>query len=1438
MQLAVAFGASMFSGAGMMKMGLLAATAIGGFMLRPKVSDKQAGKLNDLKVSGSTYGKGIPKIWGTMRVTGNMIWSTDFEEEKHYISSKGKDKGTGKKASKKGTPVFEYFANFAMGICEGPVEELLRIWADGNLIYDKYNPGGYTDQDGIFHEVVRPGFSQQNGDTGKTGGNKSQKGKGNNGDSNQWSWTWYNGSESQMQEPFMVQKSARPNPAYRGLAYLFFRKLALKDFGNRTPTITCEVAVRRQRMPDFRFFTELTQAEGGIRNWSTPHVKAYADFTRYRLYEEAIPDPSDPNCAHPGSKYLRVYDLTKAQEIAQVAYVTMGTITEFSQGFVSSANSEITSGVGDLIGINEQGDCVFNSAVLANTSPVLFVETGGFKIYKHFGYFSNVDLAPIHLSVDGLLAGAKAIPRPVIAFPVGMQAVPDPTKPDGGVDPDTQKAAEFYGGCLVLSIHNDFVYISDGNFFERPTFGDTPDQQVPSRGAPGLPDMGGTRFYSMESYGGFTARMWEGNANWVQPEFVYPITHPYNGTGPVGDYTLIFEATPDATKGDYGVNISDPVTFTGTKEMGLFWSRLSHNTSRDGLYFTLYDVSSTKTKLIWEKHLPDWPLPDTVVLQQAGLSNSNKISYRAGDWVYEIDVFKQEASKYQLPSTTPDMAGGQAYWSARGAILHLCKDADEGGRVKWVMGFLDKFAQTSVTIEEICADFCTAVGIDSFRVDMSKMVTDSVIGYIIENPTSARSLVEELAKVYFFDVTESDYTLKFVARGQDPIMTITQGDLGEVQGDSGGGEAAHTQQKTLEYYKEVKQQEIDCPQRVDVSFINSEKEYENGTQGYQRPRSPVNVLQTRQKLDLNLPIAMSPDGAKQMAQKAAMSIWAERVEHDFTLPWTYLALDPTDVVTFVMDDGLTFTDRLTQVDVGADLSEQVKTVTQTASTYSSDIKGNRGGGNVSIPKPVQPNVRPLIWDLPLLRDDDADKPSTFQFYWGAKAFDAGFRYADLQAKKGTDDWKTIDGTEFDCLWGIAYGQVPPPPNGAWATDDQSHITLGMGWDFSDLYDWESIPDAHWPSTDNAILIGDELIYFKNVTHNADKTVTIDTLIRGARGTEANAYTHGPSETWTLINLSGFHVHSELLTYLNQSFGFRTLSPTLLSMLALSTRKTLTGASLKPHPVTDFRRDDTSGDSTISWKRRTRIGGPLQNGTDVVPLAEDFEQYEAYVVALPIDYPGVVFDPTNAATYLRAFTGLTTPQFTYTAAMKTADGFSETAGAVTHPHQRWRVRSIAKTANGNDRAAWSEVRFGLSNNHTTGTASAGSYYNASDANLAFDGDKTTYWQSYSTPLPGDCWVGYAFAAPVTVTEVQLRVPFDSFSQNVPLQWVIECSDDNGATWQTAYTSPLFTSYKPGQLITVSLAAPVPEGMHLAVFQMSGEVGRGFASGATLPKTHLT
>lgn len=70
-------------------------------------------------------GVAIPRLYGTARIGGTLIWATRFEESK-ATHRQGK---LGPKVTE-----YSYFANAAFLLCEGEVAGIRRIWADGREI--------------------------------------------------------------------------------------------------------------------------------------------------------------------------------------------------------------------------------------------------------------------------------------------------------------------------------------------------------------------------------------------------------------------------------------------------------------------------------------------------------------------------------------------------------------------------------------------------------------------------------------------------------------------------------------------------------------------------------------------------------------------------------------------------------------------------------------------------------------------------------------------------------------------------------------------------------------------------------------------------------------------------------------------------------------------------------------------------------------------------------------------------------------------------------------------------------------------------------------------------------------------------------------------------------------------------------------------------------
>ena len=177
--------------------------SMAGNMLFPGGGSTTVGsRLGDLTVSSSAYGAVRNIVYGRARVNGNVIWALPIREEKTTTHKGGKGGGPKQTAIN-----YTYFGTFALALCEGPVDQVLRIWADATLVYDATSG---TDT------VRRPGLN----------------------------FRFYPGDEAQLPDSIIeANEGVGQVPAFRGTCYLLFDDIPLVDYGNRIPSITAEVSV-------------------------------------------------------------------------------------------------------------------------------------------------------------------------------------------------------------------------------------------------------------------------------------------------------------------------------------------------------------------------------------------------------------------------------------------------------------------------------------------------------------------------------------------------------------------------------------------------------------------------------------------------------------------------------------------------------------------------------------------------------------------------------------------------------------------------------------------------------------------------------------------------------------------------------------------------------------------------------------------------------------------------------------------------------------------------------------------------------------------------------------------------------------------------------------------------------------------------------------------
>nr|WP_240387192.1 host specificity protein [Brevundimonas naejangsanensis] len=175
--------------AGVSSLGLL-----GGALLGKALDDRlvaglsparQVGpRLEGLKLQTSAEGAPMACVFGRARVVGQVIWAARFLERK--------EKRSGGKGGPK-TVDYAYSLSFAVALCEGPVDGIGRVWADGQPM----------DLSGVTMRLHR-------------------------------------GTDDQLPDPLIEAVEGRA-PAYRGTAYVVFEDLPLDAWGDRPPQLAFEV---------------------------------------------------------------------------------------------------------------------------------------------------------------------------------------------------------------------------------------------------------------------------------------------------------------------------------------------------------------------------------------------------------------------------------------------------------------------------------------------------------------------------------------------------------------------------------------------------------------------------------------------------------------------------------------------------------------------------------------------------------------------------------------------------------------------------------------------------------------------------------------------------------------------------------------------------------------------------------------------------------------------------------------------------------------------------------------------------------------------------------------------------------------------------------------------------------------------------------------------
>ena len=1169
-------------------------------------------RIADLTMQVSSYGKPIPKVYGNMRMAGNVIWAQPIQETANNVSSGG---GKGGGSAQVSSTNYSYSATLAIALCEGEIDGIVQVWADSQLLSNDFLTGGANN------------------------------------------YNIYLGTETQTPDPVMESFDGVGNvPAYRGFAYVVIQDFPLANFGNRIPNFTFEVKRTIRNSPALEDkITAVTLIPGaGETVYDTVIQKTVNILTgvasspsnmHNTLSKADVLSALDqlqgtlPNLQWVGlvvtwfatsidagtctivPKVEAHGTITTSPDAWSVAGLTRSDV-EVVQHFLSGtptyggtpSDSSIIHLVQELK--NRGYNVMFYPMVFVDTitpeskpwrgriTPAnatdaanWFTKTNG---YNHFiNHYLNLSIGGVNLKdhIDAFVIGSEYVGMTSATFATGVY--PAVT---GFINVATTAKS-------ILPSNVKTVYAADWSEYHHTTggwFNMDPLWSSSSLDIVGIdaympltPDLPQTQIAYQDVYNGWTSGegwdyYWDSTRTtrtnfaspvfaWKNIEYWWKNTH----TNPDTSTTSWTAKMKPIWFTEFGFPSVDgcsnqPNVFVDPSSVESFYPRGSRQR-----------IDNAAQRQALEATIDYWNA------ENAATGNSNLIAQKF--------VWTWDARPYpEYPNLSTVWADGNLWKTGH-----------------WINGKLG-VSSLGAVINELLS----AISVNNY--DTSSL-SDNLDGFIINNIQTVREAVQTLTTPYFFDMVESSGSLKFIKRGNASVMTIPQDNM--VPGSTHNGPLRSTAKMT-------RTQELDLPHSYSVSYYNRQQSYETNTQIAQRQAS--NAVK---KQNLSWPLSLADQKARNIAETLLYSDWTARTSYDFILPPQYAMLEPTDVITITVDN-IDRVVRITDMNINPDGSSKIMAVAEDTGIYDVYLPPVTSVTAQSVPLAI-PQTQLDLLDLPAFPHD-----AQTDAYMGvaAAALDPGWKGALLYR---SDDGGVSGGNTYNLLTSLPFQSTIGTAStvladGSVNTFDNAHsVTVILT--YGQLSSTTTLAVLNGA---NSAMLGGEVIQFTTATLIAGSTYQLSGLLRGRLGTEDQTATHVSGELFVLLDssLTRLTISASMIGlpryYKGVSSG-NTLGNTSEESF------TYTARQLRPYaPVQITGLRDGSGNLTINWVRRTRIGGDLRDGVDV-PLSEASESYQV--------------DIMNGSTVVRTI-ATTSPSASYSAANQTTDFGSPQSSVTVHVYQ--------------------------------------------------------------------------------------------------------------------------------------------------------------------------
>ena len=1202
-------------------------------------------RLDALRITSATEGAVLPRLYGRMRIGGNIVWATDFREETRATTEGGGKGGGGAKVT---TTEYLYSASFAAALCEGPITGIGRIWADGKVM----------DLTGV-------------------------------------TWRWYPGDETQGADPFIAAKmGAAKTPAYRGTAYVVFEELPLADYGNRLPQLSFEV---------FRPLADPDTAEGLVKAVTLiPASGEFAYATKpIRKGGSGSQSPENLNADE------KVPDIVVALDRLQAmapAVESVSLVVAWFGDDLRAGHCQIRPGVEVTAKTTSPEAWVVNGVARANAhlvsrddedrpvfggTPADFAVVEAIRELKARGM--RVTFYPF-LMMD--VPAGNTLPNPYSANAAtpGQPAFPwrgrITCSPAAGFAGSVDKT-----GTAATQVSALFGPATPGSFSvsgETVTFTGSPSDW-------GLRRMVLHYAHLCKAAGGVDAFLigseMRGLTTIRSGASTYPAVSAFRtlagdvrsilgaGTkiGYAADWSEYFGHQPQDGSGDVYFHL-DPLWADGNIDFVGIDNYLPLSDWRDGFehhdalqgWPAIHDRAYLQANIAGGEGF-DWyyaspadrsaqlrtPITDGAagkpwVFRPKDVRAwwSNPHHNRPGGvesgtptaWVPQskpvwftelgcpaIDRGTNQPNVFFDPksseSFTPDFSRGwrddaiqRAYLEATylwwgdpannpvslvygSRMVHMSEcaawtwdarpypffpertdvwtDGPNWRRGHWLTGRLG-----AVALAALVRALCLRAGMPEVLIDVSGL-WGAVEGYVITALESPRTSISALARHFGFDAIETGGMIRFVMRGRASSLTLTSDDL--VAGRDG------------EPVELTRAQETELPQALKWQVARADEDYDAALVEARRI-----TVDTARIASESFPLAVPPEEAERRCRRALMEAWVGRESATFRLPPSRLALDPADVIRLA-HDGREVEFRLTSI---ADAEARgIDAVRQDRDVYDLPPGAARP---TSLAGPVVFGApEAVLLDLPQLREDlPAHRPliAAHAVPWPGEL--AVFRSAS------TDGFSLLTTFGSRARIGALVSDFYPGPTSRFDLGNALVVDLVSG-------TLESVTDLTLFGGANALAVETASGIWEIVQAGAAELIApgryrLTRLLRGQRGTEAAMGNPAPAGARVVVLDSALAALPIGLADLNLPWNWR-VGPAARSLTDESYAAlafTPGGRGLLPfapvHVAQPWRQGRVPGDLTIRWTRRARSLEADAWEQVEVPLGEDSESWEVEI----------------------------------------------------------------------------------------------------------------------------------------------------------------------------------------------------------------------------------